>query len=189
MGRKNYKINVKGGFENKRPEYCAEIKIDGLKIILTYEKGILVSAATRGDGKIGEDVTHNIKTIHSVPLTLEYPVDLVAVGEVWLPESDLKRINIEREEKGEAKFANARNAAAGSVRQLDSKVAASRGLQMFVYDIDHNDHTFRCIRDKNTKNIVTVFPKEHEFTTRPDDEGFSLGLHGFTKKTTRPHTK
>ncbi|MCD6323116.1 MAG: NAD-dependent DNA ligase LigA [Clostridiales bacterium] len=129
------RMMVKKGFNN-RPEYCAEIKIDGLKIILTYEKGELVTAATRGDGVIGEDVTHNIKTIHSIPLKLKYPIDLVAVGEVWLPESELQRINGEREKTGEAKFANARNAAAGSIRQLDPAVASSRGLEMFVYDID-----------------------------------------------------
>ncbi len=129
------RMMVKKGFNNK-PEYCAEIKIDGLKIILTYEKGELVTAATRGDGVIGEDVTHNIKTIHSIPLKLKYPIDLVAVGEVWLPESELQRINGEREKTGEAKFANARNAAAGSIRQLDPAVASSRGLEMFVYDID-----------------------------------------------------
>ncbi|XLQ20389.1 MAG: NAD-dependent DNA ligase LigA [Candidatus Moraniibacteriota bacterium] len=136
---------AKEGFENEKPEYCAEIKIDGLKIILTYENGELVTAATRGDGKIGEDVTHNIKTIHSVPLKLKFPIDLVAVGEVWLPESELRRINGEREKTGEAKFANARNAAAGSVRQLDPSIAAQRKLEMFVYDIDDigsNDNYF-----------------------------------------------
>lgn len=129
------RMMIKEGF-NEKPEYCCEIKIDGLKIILTYEKGNLVTAATRGDGVIGEDVTHNIKTIHSVPLTLKYPIDIVVVGEVWLPESELKRINKEREKTGETQFANARNAAAGSIRQLDPAVAAKRGLDMFVYDID-----------------------------------------------------
>lgn len=118
------------------PEYCCEIKIDGLKVILTYENGQLVTAATRGDGVIGEDITHNIKTIHSVPLELEYPIDIVVVGEVWLPESELQRINREREKSGEAQFANARNAAAGSVRQLDPAIAASRNLEVFIYDID-----------------------------------------------------
>lgn len=139
------RMMVKEGFQNEKPEYCCEIKIDGLKIILTYEKGELVSAATRGDGVIGEDVTHNIKTIHSVPLKLKYPVDIVTVGEVWLPESELKRINKEREKTSEAKFANARNAAAGSIRQLDPSVASERGLEMFVYDIDlieSNDNYF-----------------------------------------------
>lgn len=142
------RMMIKEGF-NEKPEYCCEIKIDGLKIILTYENGVLTTAATRGDGVIGEDVTHNIKTIHSVPITLKYPIDIVAVGEVWLPESELKRINKEREKTGEAKFANARNAAAGSIRQLDPVVAASRGLEMFVYDIDlidNNDNYFDSLR-------------------------------------------
>ena len=117
-------------------EYCCEIKIDGLKVILTYEKGQLVTAATRGDGVIGEDVTHNVKTIHSVPLELAYPIDIVVVGEVWLPEKELQRINMERGKTDEAPFANARNAAAGSIRQLDPSIAAARGLEMFIYDID-----------------------------------------------------
>ncbi|MEA3322865.1 MAG: NAD-dependent DNA ligase LigA, partial [Patescibacteria group bacterium] len=138
------RMMVKEGF-NEKPVYCCEIKIDGLKVILTYEKGKLATAATRGDGVIGEDVTHNIKTIHSVPLTLKYPIDIVVVGEVWLPESEFKRINKEREKIEEAQFANARNAAAGSIRQLDPAVAAQRGLEMFVYDIDlidGNDNYF-----------------------------------------------
>lgn len=119
-----------------KPAYCTEIKIDGLKIILTYEKGVLVCGATRGDGVVGEDVTHNIRTIHSVPLILTQPIDIVVVGEVWLPEKELARINAERAKNGEQLFANARNAAAGSIRQLDPSVAGKRGLQMFVYDID-----------------------------------------------------
>lgn len=129
---------VKKGI-TKKPAYCTEIKIDGLKVILTYEKGELVRGATRGDGVIGEDVTHNIRTIHSVPLVLTQPIDIVVVGEVWLPEKELQRINAERTERGEQLFANARNAAAGSIRQLDPTIAASRRLQMFVYDIDWID--------------------------------------------------
>jgi DNA ligase (NAD+) len=112
------------------------VKIDGLKIILTYENGILVRAATRGDGVIGEDVTENIKTIYSVPLKLNYPVDCIAVGECWLSKKELTRINSERKKKGEAEFANSRNAAAGSIRQLDPKVAATRRLDSFVYDLE-----------------------------------------------------
>ena len=119
-----------------QPAYCTEIKIDGLKVILTYEKGVLTCGATRGDGVVGEDVTHNIRTIHSVPLTLTQPIDIVVVGEVWLPAKELDRINDQRHKNGEQEFANARNAAAGSIRQLDPTVAAGRGLQMFVYDID-----------------------------------------------------
>ena len=117
-------------------EYVCELKIDGLKVVLTYERGELVRAATRGDGEIGEDVTGNIRTIRSIPLKLSRAIDLIAVGEVWLPSSELSRINHERETAGEPPFANVRNAAAGSIRQLDPKVTASRRLESFVYDID-----------------------------------------------------
>ena len=117
-------------------EYCCELKIDGLKIILTYKNGKFISGATRGDGAIGEDVTHNLKTIQSIPLELHEKIDAIVVGECWLSKKELERINKERKEKGEAFFANARNAAAGTIRQLDSRVAASRRLDSFIYDID-----------------------------------------------------
>lgn len=120
---------------NKTVDYTCELKIDGLKVILTYEKGKLITAATRGDGKVGEDVTHNVRTIESVPLTLRRPVDVIVEGEVWLPEQELKRINKNREKKGEPKFANPRNAAAGTLRQLDPKIAAERKLDVFIYDL------------------------------------------------------
>lgn len=123
--------------QNSFLEYVCEVKIDGLKIVLTYERGILVRAATRGDGVIGEEVTQNVKTIYSVPLRLNYPVDCVVVGECWLSKKELVRINKEREKNGEAIFANSRNAAAGSIRQLDPKVAASRKLDSFIYDLDY----------------------------------------------------
>ncbi len=116
--------------------YVAEHKIDGLKVVLTYEAGKLVRGATRGDGVVGEDVTHTVRTIADVPQQLKVPVDLVCVGEVWLSESEFERINAERQALGEALFANPRNAAAGTLRQLDPKVAADRKLSMFVYDID-----------------------------------------------------
>ena len=128
-----------GGEEDKEGnslEYCCELKIDGLKMILTYEKGILVAGATRGDGVVGEDVTNNLKTIQSVPLELNEKIDAIVVGECWLSKTELKRINEERQVKGEAQFANTRNAAAGSIRQLDAKIAAERRLDSFVYDID-----------------------------------------------------
>ncbi len=117
-------------------EYCVELKIDGLKMVLTYKNGEFVQGATRGDGEIGEDVTSNLKTIKSIPLLLSQKVDLVAVGECWLSKKELERINKEREKKGEAPFANTRNAAAGSIRQLDPKIASSRNLNSFIYDID-----------------------------------------------------
>lgn len=116
-------------------EYVCELKIDGFKIILTYEKGILKTAATRGDGAVGEDVTQNVKTIESVPLRLEKGVDIVVEGEIWMGKSELERLNKEQEKKGLLPFANPRNAAAGSIRQLDPKIAASRKLNSFIYDI------------------------------------------------------
>jgi DNA ligase (NAD+) len=116
-------------------EYICELKIDGLKVVLTYEKGVLMTAATRGDGTVGEDVTHNVRTINSVPLVLMRPVDIVVEGEVWMSEKALKKTNDERKKHGEPLFANPRNAAAGSIRQLDPKIAASRGLDTFIYDV------------------------------------------------------
>lgn len=118
-------------------EYVCELKIDGLKMILSYEQGQLTQGATRGDGTVGEEVTENLRTINSVPLTLSAKeVNGVFVGEVWLAEKELARINEERVKSGEPLFANPRNAAAGSIRQLDSKVTAARRLDSFVYDID-----------------------------------------------------
>ena len=120
----------------EKPEYICELKIDGLKIILTYENGIFVRGATRGDGEVGEDVTENLRTIQSIPLKLSESVTMTAVGEAWLSQKEFQRINAEREKTKEALFANPRNAAAGSIRQLDSKVTASRKLDSFLYDID-----------------------------------------------------
>jgi len=124
-------------FEQKKPslEYCAELKIDGLKIVLTYVGGQLVRAATRGDGVVGEDVTHNIRTIGSVPLTLSKKVDIIVAGEIWLSKKEFERINMERKKNGEPLFQNPRNAAAGTIRQLDPKITASRKLDTFIYDI------------------------------------------------------
>ncbi|KKW42029.1 MAG: ligase protein [Candidatus Magasanikbacteria bacterium GW2011_GWA2_56_11] len=115
--------------------YVCELKIDGLHMVLTYEKGKLKTAATRGDGRVGEDVTQNIKTIWSVPLTLKKPVDIVAEGEVWMKSSLLAKINEERKKAGEVLFANPRNAAAGTIRQLDAKIVAERRLSLTAYDI------------------------------------------------------
>ena len=126
----------KAGVENEKLEYCCELKIDGLKMILTYENGVLKQGATRGDGTIGEDVTHNIKTIQSIPLKLKKEIDITVVGEVWLSKKNLKKINKEREKNDEPVYANTRNLAAGSLRQLDPKITASRGLDSFLYDID-----------------------------------------------------
>jgi DNA ligase (NAD+) len=115
--------------------YTCELKIDGLKIVFEYEKGLLKRAATRGDGLIGEDVTNNIKTINSVPLKLLKPVDIIVEGEVWLGKDNFDKLNQERKKKNEPLFANPRNAAAGTIRQLDPKIVAERKLDSFIYDI------------------------------------------------------
>ncbi|QUL98025.1 MAG: NAD-dependent DNA ligase LigA [Candidatus Fermentithermobacillus carboniphilus] len=122
------------------PEYVIEPKIDGLSVIIRYENGILALGLTRGDGLVGEDVTANIKTVKSIPLRLREEVlgcpDFLEVrGEVYLPKDDFKRLNEERQEKGLSTFANPRNAAAGSLRQLDPKVTASRPLRALFYEI------------------------------------------------------
>src|SRR3989338_2694011 len=117
------------------PTYVCELKIDGLKVILEYQKGVLVTAATRGDGAVGEDVTQNIKTIESVPLSLERPVDIIVEGEVWMSSKNLEALNKAQARAGKPLFANPRNVAAGSIRQLDPSIAASRKLDMFIYDV------------------------------------------------------
>ncbi|HEY4516075.1 MAG TPA: NAD-dependent DNA ligase LigA [Candidatus Paceibacterota bacterium] len=122
-----------GGFANI--EYTCELKIDGLKIVLEYKRGILVTGATRGDGKVGEDVTSNVRTIKSVPLTLKEPVDLIAEGEIFLPKSQFERINKLQKKREEDLYANPRNVAAGTMRQLDPKMVEQRKLSAFVYDI------------------------------------------------------
>lgn len=118
----------------KAPTYDLELKIDGLKIVLTYKAGKLVTAATRGDGEVGEDVTHNVRTIREIPSELVRPIDLTAEGEIYLTRSGFDKLNKEREKNGEALFANPRNAAAGSIRQLDPAIAAARPLGAFMYD-------------------------------------------------------
>jgi len=128
--------------EGKMPEFYAMLKIDGLAVSLVYEDGVLVSAATRGDGKIGEDVTHNIRTIESVPLRLRAGADvpvgpsrIEVRGEVYMPKKAFEKMNKERAKKGEETFANPRNVSAGSIRQLDPKIAAARPLQFFAWNI------------------------------------------------------
>lgn len=114
-------------------EYSVELKIDGLAVSLMYENGVLQRAATRGDGQVGEDVTQNIKTIRSVPLQLQQSLTLEARGECFMSKQSFVRVNEEREQSGETVFANPRNAAAGTLRQLDAKIVASRQLDVFFY--------------------------------------------------------
>lgn len=117
------------------PKYVCELKIDGLSVSLIYEKGKLIRGATRGDGLVGEDITHNVKTIKNVPLTLPEPIDIEVRGEIYMSKDSFTKVNAERKSRGEVAFANPRNAAAGSVRQLDSKIAAKRNLSTFLYNI------------------------------------------------------
>ena len=121
--------------EGINPTYVCELKIDGLSVSLHYEKGILKTAATRGNGTIGEDITNNVKTIKSIPLKLKEEIDIEVRGEIYMSKDTLKKLNEEREKKGEPLLQNCRNAAAGSIRQLDSKVAASRKLDSWIYHL------------------------------------------------------
>lgn len=122
------------------PEYLLEPKVDGLSVALEYADGVFVRGATRGDGQVGEDVTENLRTIRSIPMKLEHaPASLIVRGEVYMPRKTFEKLNGERELRGEALFANPRNAAAGSMRQLDPKIAAARGLDMVVFNIQYTD--------------------------------------------------
>ncbi len=121
--------------EIPNPEYVCELKIDGLSVSLKYDKGVLVRGATRGDGVTGEDITNNVKTIKTVPLKLNKKIDIEIRGEIYMSKKSFNELNDERETKGETLFQNPRNAAAGSVRQLDSKVTAKRKLDCLIYHL------------------------------------------------------
>ena len=121
------------------PEYICELKIDGLSVSLIYENGKLVRAATRGDGVTGEDITHNVMTIKSVPLEIDFKEYLEVRGEIYMPKKSFLELNKERKKNNENLFANPRNAAAGSVRQLDSSIAAKRNLSTFIYHLPEPD--------------------------------------------------
>ncbi|WP_237446832.1 NAD-dependent DNA ligase LigA [Streptococcus mitis] len=119
--------------EVAHPTYICELKIDGLSISLTYEKGILLAGATRGDGSVGENITENLKRVKDIPLTLPEELDITVRGECYMPRSSFDQVNQARQENGEPEFANPRNAAAGTLRQLDTAVVAKRNLATFLY--------------------------------------------------------
>jgi len=146
--------------EFKEYEYVCELKIDGSGVSLTYEKGMLVTGATRGDGVTGDDITYNIKTIKSIPLKLNSEVDMEVRGEVFMPLSSFEKLNNEREKKGEQLFQNPRNAAAGSLRQLDSNITKTRELDSFLY---HHPDT-KCLTQY--ESILEL--KELGFKTNPE---------------------
>ena len=135
---KEWQKRVEKGLPNQKIEYVAELKIDGVSASLTYRDGEFVLGATRGDGITGEDVTPNLKTIHSIPLRLKagkhQPPKLLDVrGEIYIPKKDFEKLNEERQKEGKEFFANPRNATSGSVKLLDSRVTAQRNLQCFVH--------------------------------------------------------
>ena len=141
------------------PKYVVELKIDGLSVSLLYRNGELVRAATRGDGVTGEDITHNAKTIKDIPLKINKPIDIEVRGEIYMSKASFKKLN-----EGGANFANPRNAAAGSVRQLDSKVAASRKLSCFIYHLpDPEDYNIY------THSDALRFMKELGFVVNPNN--------------------
>ena len=117
-------------------EYMCELKIDGLAVSLKYENGRFVQGLTRGDGTTGEDITENLRTIHAIPLKIKEPLNFEVRGEAYMPRRSFIHLNNEKEENGEQPFANPRNAAAGSLRQLDSKLAAKRKLSVFLYSVN-----------------------------------------------------
>lgn len=142
--------------------YIVELKIDGLKVILDYEKGKLITAATRGDGIVGENITDNAKMISSIPRTIKERKYLSVIGEAWIEKTKLEKINLARVEKDLPPYANPRNLAAGTLRQLDTRVVQKRGLKTFVYDLDSHEKNFR------THEEELSFLKEQGFSVAPD---------------------
>ena len=150
--------------EGYDPEYVCELKIDGLSVSLTYEHGSLVSASTRGDGVVGEDITNNVRTIKTVPLKINKDIDIEVRGEIYMSKKVLETINRNRKENNLPLLQNARNAAAGSIRQLDSKVAASRKLDTFIYHLPNPlDYGI------NTHYEALLYMKTLGFKTNPNN--------------------
>ncbi len=146
-----------------KPDYVCELKIDGLSVSLHYEHGKLVYAATRGDGVTGEDITHNVVTIKTVPLDLKRDIDIEVRGEIYMNKATLEKLNREREKNGEVKLQNVRNAAAGSIRQLDPKIAAKRHLDTWIYHLPNPlDYGIK------THTEALEFMKELGFKVNPD---------------------
>ena len=187
--QKNYKNNLfplnpasrnsqKDNFVNF--SYVSELKIDGLKVVLTYKDGKLIRGATRGDGEIGEDITENIRTIKSIPLNLKEKINITVMGEAWISKSELVKINREQEKNNLPTYANTRNLAAGTLRQLDTKIVAKRNLKVFAYDIEVENQniifTSSHASESHKKNILIFdtqieelkFLKENNFLVNKD---------------------
>lgn len=167
--------------------YTCELKIDGLHVVLEYEDGVLKTAATRGDGKVGENVTHNIRTIDSVPLVLQEPVSIIAEGEVWLSKEQLAKINAQREKEGKEIYANPRNLAAGTVRQLDPRIAASRKLDTFIYDISQGEEPSSQEAELARLKALGFKINPHHALCASIDEVVAFWKHWHDKKDKEPY--
>lgn len=152
-----------------KPTYISELKIDGLKIVLTYVDGTLVRGATRGDGEVGEDITENVKTIRSIPLVLPEDVSITVIGEAWIKKQDLEKINEERRRQDLPLYANTRNLAAGTLRQLDTKVVASRNVQLFAYDIEGGNFRTQEEELKTLMRYGFLVNTDHSYCKSLDD--------------------
>ncbi len=144
---------VRQGLSGEKCDYIVEMKIDGLSVSLEYEEGKLVRGSTRGDGQVGEDVTENLKTIKSIPLVIDYKGRLEVRGEVYMPRQSFEKVNAEKAEAGETLFANPRNAAAGSLRQLDSRIAAKRKLDVFIFNIQDVEEGFASTHSEGLEKL------------------------------------
>lgn len=156
-------IEKSGGLKDETLDYIVELKIDGLKVVLSYDEGKFILGATRGDGEVGEDITENLKMVKNIPEKVLDKRNFVAIGEAWIEKKELEKINIERVKENLPKYANPRNLAAGTLRQLDTNAVAKRNLQTFVYDIEFPNLA-------NDRKIKT-HKEELEFL---DAEGFNV---------------
>jgi len=165
-----YRFLEKERSTEKNITYVTEHKIDGLKVILEYEKGVLFRASTRGDGVVGEDITHTASTIKDIPAKLNQEVDIIVTGEAWLSYKEFNRINKKRKAEGEQLFANTRNAAAGSLRQLNALVTKNRKLSFFAYDIDYFDDPLTGVKAPVSQYDELIFLKELGLNTNPHNK-------------------
>ena len=166
--------------EVKDPEFVCELKMDGLGVNLTYKNGLLVSAATRGDGVVGEDITNNFKTIKYVPIKLNEPIDLEVRGEIYMTKKSFEAANKKREEQGEPLFQNPRNAAAGSARQLDSKIAKERKLDTFLY---HVPNTTQETHSKTLEHLSNLgLPVNNQYKIAKNFEEIKEFINEYAEK-------
>jgi DNA ligase (NAD+) len=171
-------------------EFLCELKIDGLNITVKYENGLFVRALTRGDGETGEEVTHNIKTIKSLPLKLDRPIDIELTGEVFLPKKSFEKLNKTQEKNGGSLFANPRNAAAGTVRQLDPKIASERDLDVFFYQIDRTQLDSKIKKQKEVLKEIKKLgfkTENHCFSAKNIQEVIDFCHSWIEKKNSLPY--